>query len=158
MRQAVMPHAREASVDDSAIERRDYDYADAFEIDLPITDARSPEQMFRTAVAHEPSVMRLIPLVHKHVLRFHLGPAVSPDHMFGWRIVTSKPDIIRLEAEGPLMRGILIGRRNSESTAVLMTYVFYVRPMPARLIWALVGPLHRIAAPLLLRRAAAAAH
>ena len=100
--------------------------------------------------------MRLIPIVHKYVLRFHLGPPVSPSHMFGWRIVTSTPDVIRLEADGPLIRGILVGRRDSGPTAVLMTYVFYVRPIPARIIWALVGPLHRKAAPYLLKRAVAA--
>jgi hypothetical protein len=154
MREQVLPRARQRAVDDSVIGSLDYDYADAFEIELPEADVRSPEQLFRAALESAPPVP-LIPIVHKNVLRFHLGPLASPDHLFGWRIVTSEPDIIRLEAEGPLIRGIIVGRKDSGPTAVLMTFVFYVRPIPARVIWALVGPLHRRVAPYLLQRAAA---
>jgi hypothetical protein len=156
MREQVVLHARQRAVDDSAIGRRDYDYADAFEIELAEGDQRTPEQLFRAALEGAPPVP-LIPIVHKHVLRFHLGPLTSPDHMFGWRIVTSEPDVIRLEAEGPLIRGVIVGRRISASTAALTTFVFYVRPIAARVIWALVGPMHRRAAPYLLERAAATA-
>jgi hypothetical protein len=136
----------------------DYDYADAFEIELADADRRTPEQLFRAALERARSAPPLIPLVHKHVLRFHLGPLTSPDHLFGWRIVASEPDLIRLEAQGPLMRGIIIGRRVFPSTAVLTTYVIYVQRMRGRVIWALVGPLHRMIAPYLLECGAIPSH
>jgi hypothetical protein len=131
----------------------DYDYADAFEIDLPQAETRSPGELFRATV-DDASFMPLVVLAHRWVLRFRLGPLSSPDHLFGWRLVASEPDVIRLEADRPMMRGIIIGRRESRSTAVLTTYVTYVRRGPARVIWALVGPVHRGVAPHLLERAA----
>ena len=145
--------ARAVVVTDPLIESDSYDYADAFEIEIPQADTRSPEQLFRDASGGGPQVLRWVPFVHQWVLRFRLGPASSPNHIFGWRIVTSEPDVIRIEADGPLMRGVIVGRRDSTSTAVLTTYIFYVRRAQARVIWALVGPLHRRVAPRLLQRA-----
>jgi hypothetical protein len=152
----LVSHARrsEVAADHSVIGSPDY--VDAFEIELAEGDTRTPEQIFRAALERARSSSPLIPLVHKHVLRFDLGPSVSPHHLFGWRIVTSKADVIRLEAEGPLMRGIIIGRRVSPSTAVLTTYVFYVQRLRARVVWQFVGPLHRRIAPYLLEFGAAA--
>jgi hypothetical protein len=146
------PRRREVAADDSVA---GYDYADAFEIELAEGDTRTPEQLFRAALERARSSSPLIPLVHKHVLRFQLGPAVSHNHLFGWRIVTSEPDVIRLEADGPLMRGTIIGRRVFPSTAVLTTYVFYVQRVRARVVWQFVGPLHRRIAPHLLEFGAA---
>jgi hypothetical protein len=148
-------HARRRSRvgPDPLIGRTDYDYADAFEIQLPTGDDRSPEQLFRATVDNASSVMRWVPMVHRHVLQFRLGPRSSPDHIFGWRIVTSDPDVVHLEAAGPLMRGVIVGRRTA-STAVLTTFVFYVSRARARVVWAIIGPLHRRIAPNLLERAA----
>jgi hypothetical protein len=151
------PRARRAQVaaQDALLVGGHYDYADAFEIEVPKGDTRTPEQAFRAAVPHGPS--GLVPLVHRLVLRFRLGPLVSPDHFIGWRVVSSDSEIIHLEADGPLMRGIIVGRRADPSTAVLTTFVVYVRRAPARIVWALVGPLHRRIAPHLLERGAAVA-
>jgi hypothetical protein len=131
-----------------------YDYADAFEIDLPQGSTRPPEELFRTALDHSSWVQRWVPPVHRHLLRFRLGPQSAADHILGWRIVSSDADGVRLEAGGPLMRGVIVGRRRYPSTAVFTTFVFYVDRTPARAIWALVGPLHRRVAPYLLNQAA----
>jgi hypothetical protein len=131
----------------------DYDYADAFEIALPQADTRSPESLVKAAFDGT-DWMPLVMVVHRRVLRFRLGPRSSPDHIFGWRVAARESDAIRLEAYGPLIRGIIIARRDLTSTAVLTTYVTYVRRGPARVIWTLVGPLHRGIAPRLLERAA----
>ena len=146
---------REVAEQDSLLVGGPYDYADAFGIELRQSDTRTPEQAFRAALPHGPS--SLVPLVHRLVLRFRLGPLVSPDHFIGWRVVSSDSAVIHLEAEGPLMRGIIVGRRADPSTAVLTTFVVYVRRAPARIVWALVGPLHRRIAPHLLELAAAGA-
>lgn len=134
-----------------------YDYADAFEVDLSEADTRSPEQLFRGAVANTSWVRRWVPVVHRHLLRFRLGPASSADHIFGWRIAGSDVDAIRLEAAGPLIRGTIVGQRTSHSSVIFTTFVSYASRAPARIVWAVVGPLHRRVAPYLMERAVAAA-
>ena len=93
---------------------------------------------------------------HQFVLGFQLVPRSSPGNVLGWRIVTSEPDVVHLQASSPLMRGDLVGRRDSPDQMVLSTYLNFNRPVPGRLIWGLVGPLHRRIAPYLLERSAAA--
>ena len=137
-----------------------YDYADAFEIRLPEPDARSAEQFARCALEQAPWPVRwTIRLAHRHLLRLRLGPASSPDHLLGWKIVTTQPDVIHLEAVSPLLgRGVLVGRRADPTCMVITTYVFYARPAPARVVWRIAGPLHRRIAPYLLEQAAATAN
>jgi hypothetical protein len=129
-----------------------YDYADAFEIDLPAAEPRSPEQLFRAALDNADWLQRWVPIVHRHMLRFRLGPRSSAEHILGWRIVSSDPDVIHLQASGPLIRGVIVGRRTKRSTAMFTTFVFYVRRVPARIVWAVAAPLHRRVAPYLLER------
>jgi hypothetical protein len=69
-------------------------------------------------------------------------------------VVTSTPEVLRLEAAGPLLRGMIVGRKTDSSTLAFTTFLEYVRPAPARVIWTLVGPLHRLIAPRLLERGA----
>lgn len=132
-----------------------HDYADCFGVPLRPDDDRTAEELLRAGLQGAPSTLRrIIVLAHRHVLRFHLGPASSPTHVLGWRIISSEPDAIQLEASGPLARGVLVARRVSAATAVLDTYVYYRRPA-ARIIWAFVSHVHRAIAPYLLERAAA---
>lgn len=135
-----------------------YDYADTFEIRAPDGDARSAERFIRSALEEAawpvPSTMRL---VHRHVARFRLGPRSSPDHLLGWRIVSSERDVIELETDSPILRAVIVVRR-AESAWRVTTYLFYSRPAAARLLWTLIGPLHRRIAPYLLERAAASAN
>ena len=130
------------------------DYADAFEVRTDTPDARSAEQWARSALEHAPLAVRgIVVIAHRGVLRFRLGPLHSSDHVLGWRIRESDPDMIELAADGPLMSGLIVGRRTSPTTALIETFVFFHRK-PAAMIWTLVGPLHRRIAPLLLKRAA----
>lgn len=130
------------------------DYADSFEIRLERPDAHTAEQWVRAALEQaQPPVRQLIELVHRRALRFRLGPTTSPDHVLGWRIVDSGPDLVRLEAAGPLGSGVIVARRSTPYSAVATTFVFFDRPI-ARHLWLVIGPLHRRIAPYLLRRAA----
>ena len=132
-----------------------YDYADSFEVHVPESDERSMEEFVRGAINDAPrSVRELVWLVHRHVLRFRLGPRSSASHVLGWRIKTSERDVFRLEATSPLFgRGIIVGRRPEPTRAVVTTYVVHSRPVLAHAIWSLVGPLHRRVAPYLMERA-----
>jgi hypothetical protein len=135
-----------------------YDYADAFEIQVREPDARSAEQFARCALAEAPWPVRwTIWIAHRHLLRLRLGPGSSSDHLLGWKIVTSQPDVIHLSAESPLLgRGVLVGRRVDSTCMVITTYVFYTHSAPGRVVWKIAGPLHRRIAPYLLERAATA--
>jgi len=133
-----------------------FDYADSFEIRLPGPDHRRPEEWMRRGLEEAPRPLRwTILAAHRFVLRFHLAPLSATDHVLGWRVVTSTPEQVHLQASGPLMVGDLVGRRDSPEQMELSTYLSFKRPLSARLIWSGVGVLHRRIAPYLLERAAA---
>ncbi len=129
------------------------DYTDVFEVPIPHGDTRSAEQMFRDALQDE-RAGGIVLWIHRHVLRFRLGPLSSPDHVIGWPIVHSDHDEIPLTTSGSLMRGELTLRRADGLRATLTTRVHYHRKIAARTVWTLVGPLHRVIAPRLMARAA----
>ena len=136
------------------------DYADAFEIPIGEHDSRTAEQAFRDGLGAEPGISgRLVLWIHRHVLRFRLGPVSSPDYVIGWKIVRSDPDQFVLTADGSLMRGQLELCRQADRHAVLTTQLFFRHHGTARMVWAVVGPAHRAIAPRLIehsaRRAAA---
>jgi hypothetical protein len=137
-----------------------YDYADAFEIRLRESDARSAEQFARCALEEAPWLVReTVWIAHRYLLRLRLEPRSSPDHLFGWKILTSQPDVIHLEAVSPLLgRGVIVGRRPDPTRTVVTTYVFFARPTLARVLWTVAGPLHRRIAAYLLEQAAASAN
>ena len=133
-----------------------YDYADAFEVSVCGPDTRTAEEVVRAGLEGAPGWLGTMVLIaHRHVLRFELAPAGTPDHIMGWEVLSAEHDVMRLRATGPLMDGLLIARRAGPSEAVLETYVSYRRRVLGRIIWAAVGPVHRAVAPYLLRRAAA---
>jgi hypothetical protein len=136
-----------------------YDYADAFEVQLDESDARSAEEFARCALEDAPSLVRgVVWFAHRYLLRLRLGPRSSPDHVFGWKIRTSEPDMLCLEAQSPLLgRGVIVGRRPDRARTVITTYVFFARPAVARVLWTIAGPLHRQVAVYLLEYAAAQA-
>src|SRR3954447_2925465 len=85
--------------DEPLIGDTSYDYADSFEIRVPESDERSAEQFVRCAIDDAPRPLReLVWVVHRHVLRFRLGPRSSASHVLGWRSRTSERDVFRLEA------------------------------------------------------------
>ncbi|MDQ3985228.1 MAG: DUF2867 domain-containing protein [Actinomycetota bacterium] len=135
-----------------------YDYADAFEIRMPVPDPRSAEEFGRFALEDAPSPIRwTIWIAHRYLLRFRLGPRSSPDHILGWRILVSEPDVVQLEAVSPLLRGVIVGRKPEPNCSVVTTYIFYKRPVAGRVVMKIAGPIHRRIAPYLLEHAAAAA-
>jgi hypothetical protein len=143
-------------VQDPALDGDSFDYADCFEVWAAAPEERTAESLARAALEDLPLAIRgLILAAHRFILRFRLGPPSSRDHVLGWRIVTSAPDLVVLEADGPLMRGIMVGRKAGSGVTVLRTFVFFRRPAAA-FVWRVVGVLHRRIAPYLLRRAAAA--
>jgi len=148
------PHARrtEVVVPDFLVGSPAHDYADAFEVDLPAAEIRSPEQLFRAALDNASWLQRWVPVVHRHMLQFRLGTRVTSDHILGWRIVRSDPEVLHLEASGKLIRGVIVGRRTTESRGIFTTFVYYVRRVPAHIVWAVAAPLHRRIAPYLLER------
>jgi hypothetical protein len=162
MRDQGAPRARRIPVvaEEPLIGSDRYDYADAFEIRVREPDARSAEEFTRWALEQAPwSVRWTIRIVQRHLLRLRLGPLSSPDHLLGWKILTSQPDVLHLEAVSPLLgRGAIVARRVDPTCAVVTTYLFYRRPAPARVLWKIAGPLHRRVVPYLLERAAATAN
>jgi hypothetical protein len=131
------------------------DYVDVFEVPILHGDLRSAEQAFRDALGDKPGTLgSLVLWIHRHVLRFRLGPYSSPEHVIGWPIMRSDHDEIVLATGGPLMRGELTLRRQDGRRARLTTRLDYRRKIAARTVWAMVGPLHRAVAPRLMERSA----
>ena len=131
-----------------------FDYADSFEIELGAEDSRGAEAIARSALEQAPWwVHQIVLFAHRHVLRIRLAPIPSPGHIHGMRIATVAPDLIHVEAESPLARGAIIGRRSKRGFA-LTTYLWFRRPHLMRLVWTGLAPVHRKVAAYLLERVA----
>jgi len=131
------------------------DYADVFEVPILPGDLRTAEQAFRDALGDKPGALgSLVFWIHRHVLRFRLGPYSSPEYVIGWPIMHSDHDEIVLATGGPLMRAQLTLRREDGRRATLTTRLHYGHKIAARTVWAIVGPLHRAMAPQLMERTA----
>jgi uncharacterized protein DUF2867 len=131
------------------------DYVDVFEVPIRPADPRSAEQTFRDVLGRSPGALGAVVLwVHRHVLGFRLGPATSPGHLIGWSIVRSDADEVVLAANGPLMHGELDLRLQDGRRAVLTTRLHYRHRIAARAVWIVIGPVHRVIAPQLMKRAA----
>jgi hypothetical protein len=147
---AAQVFAERATADEAAA-----DYVDVFEVPVREDDSRSAEQALRDALGGTSSAGgRFVLWIHRHILRFRLGPRSSPDHAIGWSITHSDHDEIVLSTDGSLMRGQLRLRREDGRRAVLTTRLHYRRKTAARAVWFIVGPLHRIIAPELMKRTA----
>ena len=119
-----------------------WDYADTFEVVLDHRDDHAADQWLRTALDHagEP-VRRLIRLVHRAVVRFDLDRN-DPDTFLGWHQLVSEHDVAAVEADGSLLRAVLVTRRHSPTRCTGSTYLFFHRPTAARLMWLFVRPVH----------------
>jgi hypothetical protein len=132
------------------------DYADAFAVARRAADQRSPERWSRDGFGRLPVVTRQAGLLaHRLPLGFRLGPWDSPDHVFGWRIARSEPDLLHLEARGRWLSGDMVWRLH-DTRLVMSTFVRYEMPRTGRLVWTTLGGLHRASTPYLLRLAATA--
>jgi hypothetical protein len=129
------------------------DYADAFAAELRRSDTRSAERCARDGFERLPlAARRSVLLLHRWVLGFPLGPWSSPEHVFGWRIVSTRPDVLHLEARSTLLRGHMVWRTTDELLA-MSTFLYYQR-RSASLVWAILGNIHRGGGPYLLELAA----
>ncbi|HEY1687803.1 MAG TPA: hypothetical protein VGF95_02960 [Solirubrobacteraceae bacterium] len=92
-------------------------------------------------------------LIHRRILGFRLGPWASSDHVFGWRIVTSEPELLHLEARSTLLSGHMVWRLNGERLT-MTTFLQYETRKAAPIVWTIIGNIHRGGAPYLLNLAA----
>jgi hypothetical protein len=133
------------------------DYADAFEISRMPTDRRSAERWARDGFERLPvAARRSVLLIHRRILGFRLGPWVSPDHVFGWRIAMSEPELLHLEARSRLLSGDMVWRLH-ETRLVMTTFLRYEMQRTGWVVWSTLGNVHRGGAPHLLELAATAA-
>jgi hypothetical protein len=129
------------------------DYLDAFEISAG-PPSRSAEQWARACLEGAPLAMRWFLLVGwRFVLGLRLGPRPSPDHVFGWTIVSATPELVILG-----VRSVVVGQaqllfRVEPSRAVLATVISFDR-RGASAVWSVIGLIHRRALPYLLTHAA----
>lgn len=72
--------------------------------------------------------------------------------MLGWTVAESTDDRVELVTASSYLRASLVASRD-EGRVSLTTSLTYLRPAIARPVWLAVGPLHRLIAPVLLRRA-----
>ena len=138
MKNQLARRVRRVGVTDPIAAARRYDYADAFEVRLPEPDPYSPETWVRAGLEATPRVVDWI----VGLLGFREAPA-SSDHVSGFRIVKSDPEVVHLEASLPLMHVVMVGRRVEPTRRMLTTVLRYERPVLTRLVWTVVGPVHR---------------
>jgi hypothetical protein len=130
------------------------DYTDAFEVTRSPTDRRSAERWARDGFERLPvTTRRSVLLIHRWILGFRLGPWVSSNHVFGWQIVTSEPELLHLEARSTLLTGHMVWRLHHERL-VMTTFFQYKKHRTASVVWAVLGNIHRGGAPYLLKLAA----
>lgn len=85
--------------------------------------------------------------------RFVLGfQPSSARNVLGWPIVATTADCVVLEQQSPLFAAALLMRR-APNSLIWATRVDYKR-RGARLLWSLIGLIHRRIVPYVLRRAA----
>jgi hypothetical protein len=119
-----------------------WDYADTFEVLLDQPDDHPADQWLRTALEQAGGpVRRLIPYVHRSVVRFNLD-LDDPDDLLGWHQIESGHDFAAIEADGSLLRAVVAARRHTPTRCTGSTYLFFHKPAAARLMWMFVRPLH----------------
>jgi transglutaminase-like putative cysteine protease len=143
MKDQLAQQVRRVEATDPIAAARRYDYADAFEVRLPEPDPYSPETWVRAGLAATGGVVKRI----VGLLGLRRAPGSSADHVGGFQVIESGPDVVHLETTLPLMRVVLVGRRVEPTRRMLTTVLHYERPVLARLVWAIVGLGHRRTAP-----------
>lgn len=139
MKNRLIQQVRKVDVTDPVAVGRRYDYADAFEVDLPEPDFDAPQAWVLAGLDDTPAVAVWI----VSLLGIEDAPSTSPDKVDGWRIVESNAEVVHLERSVPLMHVTVVGRRVGTSGRMLTSILDYERPAFARLVWAVVGIGHR---------------
>lgn len=129
-------------IPEPALEGARWHYADTLEVSLDQRDDHSAEQWLRGALDQTSRPLRrLIRLVHRYIVRFDLDPD-DPDNLLGWHQLVSEPDFAAIEADGSLLRAVLIARRHTPTRCTGSTYLFFHKQKASRLMWLFVRPLH----------------
>ena len=116
--------------------------------------ARSADAWMRDVLEGAPWAVRAFLRVGwRAVLGFRLAPGGTPGHVLGWPVATASEDAIALEQRSALMSARL-GLRASPTAIEWTTSVRYEHAA-TRVVWAIVGVLHRRMVPYLLRGAVA---
>jgi hypothetical protein len=74
-------------------------------------------------------------------VRFNLD-LDDPDNLLGWHQIVSEHDFAAIEADGSLLRAVVVARRHTPTRCTGSTYLFFHKPTAARLMWLFVRPLH----------------
>jgi hypothetical protein len=131
----------------------DPDYWAAWEATVSSGDRRSAEQWARATFEGAPSALRAFIVAGWTVgLGFQLGPRPSPEHVLGWKIASSSPDLIILEAQ--FRYGVAHNLWWVDGSRVLAGTVVRYNKKAGRPVWAAVAPVHHRVIPYLLGRAA----
>lgn len=120
-----------------------HDYVDAFEVRLPEPDPDPPEAWVRAGLGSTGGVVKRI----VGLLGIRDTPEPSADRVGPFQVIESGPEVVHLETSLPLMRVVLVGRRVEPTRRVLTTFLYFRRPVLARLAWVFVGLGHRRTAP-----------
>jgi hypothetical protein len=144
MKDSLTRQVRRVRVTDPVAAARRYDYADAFDVCLPGPDPYPPETWVRAGLEATPKVVDWV----VGLLGFSEAYAASADHVGGFSIVGSGPEVVHLETSLPLMHVDLVGRQIEPTRRMLTTLVRYERPILSRIVFVFVGLGHRrIAVP-----------
>lgn len=134
---SITPRAHRVPVTDPVT--TDYDYADAYAVDLPGPDPATPETWLRAGLAAVP------PFVDRVVARLGF-PTGTGDPLNAFTVRTTDPGMTHLEVALPMMRVHLVGRNPTPTRRTFTTLVTYTRPWLGRLVMAVIGPAHRLTA------------
>jgi hypothetical protein len=127
------------------------DYEDAFLVDIGLAQDRTAEQWAREMLEAAPVSTRRALTRGWSGLGLRLGPAQSDQHVLGWEIRHSDPDVVLLGARGRLgLSGELIFQRSPRS--LLYATVVQLENRVARGFWAAIESRHRRVVQDLLER------
>lgn len=116
---------RQVEVDEEATPR--HDYADAFEVAWPDTDAEEPREWVSRGMRSSPAWVRWV------VRRIGFRE---------WTMVESSPEVVRMELPLPSLMVSVVGRNLPGRRRMTMAFT-YRRPVLGRLLWAAIGSTHR---------------
>ena len=138
MGSSLSAQVRRVDVSEDVAAGRRYDYADAFEVQLPEPEQQPPRAWVLAGLNEAPVLV-------ERVARW-LGvdrDGSTAGGTGGWDVVESSADVIQMEQTVPLMHVVLVGRRVGNSGRRFTSLLYFTRPVPARLVWVLVGIGHR---------------
>lgn len=126
------------------------DYQDAFGLTTPVR--RTPQEWARLALADAPPLVRGIIRQAHRALGLRLAPPDAPDHVLGWAILQSGPEVLVLGADGDLgtPRIVILTSPGNVVFATLLRF----GGVRARIAWMGIAPLHRAVARYLVGRMA----